>query len=235
MGCAASTPAPEPTKLESNPQKVSDEEMAQVRKSLAEAAEKAKEAPTTRQATFKRKFEGFKAGGGSKHNVRRAKDMSPEAVAEREKINAAISKKKADREAELAKMKPLQRSLSRGSDLGRSAKSVLTRMPTRSLEALVRMPSRGAGLVRQLTRGSSGSSGSSRSLLSSFTRKYRSAKDVNEANERASSAADAAAAMASGIHDHENAESFSKKTDAERSSASGKHARFAVPAPDLAA
>ena len=107
-------------------------------------------------------------------------------------------------------------------------------MPTRSLEALVRMPSRGAGLVRQLTRGSSGSSGSSRSLLSSFTRKHRSAKDINEANERAS-AADAAAAMASGIHDHENAESFSKKTDAERSSASGKHARFAVPAPDLAA
>ena len=223
MGCAASTPAPEPTKL-SNPHKVSDEEMQAVRKSLSDAAAKSLEAPTTRQATFKRKFDGFKAGGGSKHNVRRAKDMSPEAVAEREKINAAIAKKKADRDAELSKMNPLNRNLSRGGDLLSSGKNVLVRMPTMSLGVLARMPSRGAGLIRQLTRGSSGSS--SGSFFRSFNKKQKSAKEINE--ERG--VAEAAEGMQSGLHDHGAGEGSESRT-----SQSDKHARFADPGPELSA
>lgn len=222
MGCAASTPAPEPTKL-ANPQKVSDEEMQAVRQSLSDAAAKSLEAPTTRQATFKRKFDGFKAGGGSKHNVRRAKDMRPEAVAEREKINAAIAKKKADRDAELSKMNPLNRNLSRGGDLLSSGKNVLVRMPTVSLGVLARMPSRGAGLVRQLTRGSSGSS--SGSFFRSFNKNQKSAKDINERG-----AAEAAEGMQSGVHDHGAGEGSESRT-----SQSNKHARFADPPPELSA
>ena len=95
MGCGGSKPEPEPTKLES-PNKVQDDEMAKIREKLAaqQAKVDAGEVPMKRSTTFKRKFKGFQAGGGGKHEVKRAVDMSPEAVAEREAIKAKIEAKK---------------------------------------------------------------------------------------------------------------------------------------------
>ena len=63
-------------------------------------------------------------------------------------------------------------------------------------------------------------------------KKQPSAKEINT-RDRASEAA--AEAMASGLHDHDNPESFSKTRMSEGSSP-GKHARFAEPPPkDLSA
>ena len=143
MGCGTSQPAlPTPATIDDNLQRVSSDEMAAVRKALADAQAKAAEDPNPirKQKTFKRKFDGFKAGGGSKHDIVH-KDTSPEAVAERKIINAAIKakreasrKKREDRECQLQQMPVLKRTFSDlVSEGARGATNLLVRMPTRGL------------------------------------------------------------------------------------------------------
>ena len=132
MGCAGSKPEEEvPTKT------VADDEMAAVRAKLAEArakedAKAAEGGETAGSEPFRRKFKGFQAGGGSKHNIKRAVDMSPEAVAERERINAEIKRKREEREA---KMNPIQRQMTRA--FTRTSSSFSS--STRSLKAWARL------------------------------------------------------------------------------------------------
>ena len=145
MGCAASQPE------EASQPKASDvtsSEMEAVRAKLAEQKRKEEETGTTgmkRSKTFKRKFNGFQAGGGSRHDVKRHVDMSPEAVAEREAVKALMKKKQEEKEA---KMNFVERSLTRAS---RSSMN----------------------LIRSSTRASfSENSGSFSSASTSFVRKF---------------------------------------------------------------
>lgn len=233
MGCGTSQPAlPTPATIDDNLQRVSSDEMAAVRKALADAQAKAAEDPNPirKQKTFKRKFDGFKAGGGSKHDIVRAKDMSPEAVAERKIINAAIKakreasrKKREDRERQLQQMPVFKRTFTQGADLvsegARGATNLLVRMPTRGL-------ARGAGaLRRQVTRvGSASGSSSSGSLFRSFTMKKKSARGLSAANKP-----DFATANASDIHAHDNEESKTHSHES-KSAGSKKHVGFSVTA-----
>ena len=64
MGCGGSKPEPEPEPTKT----VSNDEMAAIRAKLAEK----KDAPGfKKEKTFRRKFDGYKVGGGSKHNIDR--------------------------------------------------------------------------------------------------------------------------------------------------------------------
>ena len=183
MGCGASTPAEEPTKLE--PQsKVSNAEMDAIRAKMAEAKAKAEETGDTGgNVAFERKFKGFKAGGGGKHEVKRAVDMSPEAVAEREAIKAAIQKKKEEREA---KMNPLMRQLTRTKSKGGGLLRAMSRKSV-SHDSSADSRGSGGGLVRSLTRSMSRGLG----LRSSSSSGHVPANLLN-AN--------------SGIHEHDNEE-----------------------------
>jgi len=162
--------------------------MDAIRAKMAEAKAKAEETGDTGgNVAFERKFKGFKAGGGGKHEVKRAVDMSPEAVAEREAIKAAIQKKKEEREA---KMNPLMRQLSRSKSKG---------------GGLLRSMSRKSGLSRNSTRSSSGGSSGSGGLVRQLTRSMSRGLGL-----RASSSSGHVPAHLlnanSGLHDHDNDE-----------------------------
>ena len=79
MGCAGSK-EPEPPPAASDPYS-----MDAVKAKLAESAD---QPGFKKDKTFKRKFNGFKVGGGSRHDVRRA--MTPEEKAEAAAINAKL-------------------------------------------------------------------------------------------------------------------------------------------------
>ena len=89
MGCGGSKPEPEPEQPAEPTEK--EKEMAAIRAKLAEAKDKG---GFKKDKTFRRKFEGFKAGGGSKHTIHRA-DGSEKDKEEAEAINAKIAKKNA--------------------------------------------------------------------------------------------------------------------------------------------
>jgi hypothetical protein len=216
MGCAGSTPAPEEATQLANPQKVDSAEMAAVKAKLAEAKAKAEAEGGEKEGNvaFERKFKGFKAGGGGKHDVKRAKDMSPEAVAERERINAAIQKKKEEREAKLAAMNPIKRQLSRAASNASSTSS----------------------LIRALTRGRSAggsSSGGSSSFLRSLTRSM--SRSFTKRSGRSPSGRIPAEELnaPSGLHDHghEDAAEESRKSAKGEGSTSQKKVGFAAPPP----
>lgn len=209
MGCAGSKPEEEvPTKT------VADDEMAAVRAKLAEAkakedAKAAEGGETAGSEPFRRKFKGFQAGGGSKHNIKRAVDMSPEAVAERERINAEIKRKREEREA---KMNPIQRQMTRA--FTRTSSSFSS--STRSLK------SAGSTIMRSFTRRSSGSSSGSRSFTRLLSRKFGSGKASGHIP---ASELNKPKPAPEGLHDHgHNDEESSKKTEK-----STKSVGFAAP------
>jgi len=100
MGCAGSK-APEPEPEPEKPKAVDDDEMKKIREKLAASADKG---GFKKDKTFRRKFDGFKVGGGSRHNIHRSGDS-----AETEAINAKIREKN----GEAAPSNPIMRALTR--------------------------------------------------------------------------------------------------------------------------
>ena len=107
MGCSESKPAPTETQTASTVKNVDADEMAAIKAKLAENADKG---GYKKDKTFRRKFDGYKVGGGSKHNVHRG-GLSAEEKAEADAINAKLREKearkrkddKAEKEAKEAK------------------------------------------------------------------------------------------------------------------------------------
>ena len=87
MGCAASKPPPAPAPA---PNKVSDEEMAKIRAALNAAPKEHVE-----KESFKRKMNGFKAGGTGGHKIdRRGSAQMMVRQSEVERINQHVKKKR---------------------------------------------------------------------------------------------------------------------------------------------
>jgi hypothetical protein len=185
MGCGASRtskpPSFQPQPASSPGKKVSSDEMAAVKAALgaAKAKQEADGSFNDEKSSFKRKFKGYKAGGGSRHNVKRAIDRSSEADAEREAIRARMAAKKKQKQESRTSMVQKVSSLKRGM--------------TGRFSTVVSSGGRPAGLLRQMTSGlglsRSGRSGSM--LVTRFT--TRLTKMASFSSKRASMPATAGA------------------------------------------
>jgi len=130
MGCGGSRPVEEEQSVEPAPapeKKVDSEEMAAIRAKLAEAKDKG---GFKRDKTFKRKFEGYKVGGGGKHVVHRATNKQ-----ETDAINSKIRETAEGKSSKAPTLTNMARSFTRS----------FTRRSSASGEQPV-------GLVRTLTR-----------------------------------------------------------------------------------
>ena len=130
FGCCGGAPPPEeppPPETATDDNKVSSDEMDAIRKKLAEAKDKG---GFKKEGTFRRKFDGFKAGGSGGHKVNRV--ASAEDKAQAEAINNKLRK---DAEPANPFLRAFTRSFTRRSSQGGGGGGIMrsmSRMFTRS-------------------------------------------------------------------------------------------------------
>jgi len=134
MGCGGSKDAEPLTEAE---EPVEEEEKKHDPYSMEAVRQKQKEKEESgemekRGITFKRKFKGFKAGGGSKHDINRtgqASDEDKQAIADRQAAKAAKKAAAAAKEAAGGRSftRSITRSITRQMTIGRSMTNMFRR------------------------------------------------------------------------------------------------------------